>query len=128
MKSLWLALSLAVTCALGWVSWERLREESKKLEAQDGLRRLAVASAKAFPNGRLPKPGNFWRELGREPLLDPWGKPFSLEYPEPGSYFWRSYGPDGSPGTADDLVQAVDFSVAQDPLPPPGAPTATDAL
>lgn len=42
--------------------------------------------------------------------VDPWGHPYTYEYPgrtNPAGYDLRSAGPDGQPGTSDDIVNAT---------------------
>jgi general secretion pathway protein G len=69
---------------------------------QDGLNQL------------IAQPGDVsgWRGpyLKSDIPNDPWGHPYIYEYPgrlNPTGYDLRSIGPDGQPGTADDVVNAT---------------------
>ena len=68
---------------------------------QDGLQQLIVQ----------PADGTGWRGpyLGSDIPLDPWGHPYTYEYPgrlNPSGFDIISMGPDGQPGTADDIMNA----------------------
>lgn len=95
------------------------------------LRRLAVLTAESFPQGNASSEA-LWRLLGRDgPVLDPWGGAFALETRRIGDhtvFFWRSAGPDGAWGSADDLEQLVTFREGEGSQPPPERPdSALDA-
>jgi general secretion pathway protein G len=67
----------------------------------DGLNQLVVA----------PSDVTGWRGpyLKSDIPLDPWGHPYVYDFPgkvNPSGYDIRSNGPDGQPGTADDIVNA----------------------
>jgi general secretion pathway protein G len=69
---------------------------------QDGLQQLLVAPADI----------NGWRGpyLKSDIPLDPWGHPYVYEYPgrvNVNGYDLHSAGPDGQPGTADDIANAA---------------------
>ncbi len=66
---------------------------------QDGLNQLVAAPADV-PNWRGPY-------LKSEIPADPWGRPYTYEFPgrvNPSGYDLRSVGPDGQANTADDIV------------------------
>ena len=68
---------------------------------QDGLQQLLVA----------PPDVTGWRGpyLSSDIPLDPWGHPYVYEYPgriNPSGFDIVSMGPDGQPGTADDIMNA----------------------
>ena len=68
---------------------------------QDGLNQLLVQPPDV-PNWRGPY-------LKSDIPLDPWGRPYSYEFPgrvNPRGYDIVSMGPDGQAGTADDVVNA----------------------
>ncbi|MCB1224689.1 MAG: type II secretion system major pseudopilin GspG [Verrucomicrobiales bacterium] len=56
------------------------------------------------PSSR-PQPKN-WRPFLKKPLLDPWANPYNYRRPgqkDKGGFDIFSAGPDGAPGTADDI-------------------------
>lgn len=53
-----------------------------------------------------PKPRTWTQCLEKEALIDPWGNPYQYHYPgrkNSDSYDVYSMGPDGNPGTEDDI-------------------------
>ncbi|MCC6881703.1 MAG: type II secretion system major pseudopilin GspG [Verrucomicrobiales bacterium] len=55
--------------------------------------------------GSKPQPKS-WRQFLKKPLLDPWGNEYQYSFPgnhDPKGFDLSSNGPDGKPGTPDDI-------------------------
>lgn len=117
MKAAWLLLFTCLTGLQAWQGYLRLQKESKRVESQQGLARLAQVTVNLFPTGRPPMGNDFWKAIGREsPMLDPWGRAYVLENPMGTLYRWRGAGPDGGYDTGDDLVATIPYGL-QTPQP-----------
>lgn len=110
MRFLWLLLFLALSFSHGVWMAARLREESRKLDARDDVRRLSKVTLQFFKSGTPPSGDVFWKTIGRsEPLRDPWGLAYELDSPGPHEFRWASAGPDQKLRTSDDIFSRVPF-------------------
>lgn len=107
MRYIFLFIFIFLCLGLTYFIFQRFKEDKYRRMAQADLRRLALATDRIFSEKRIFIAADFWRELGRAPLKDPWGGEYLLELRNTQEYFWKSSGPDRASGTLDDLVEPV---------------------
>lgn len=110
MRAVWLIVTLALSLGLLFTLGRNFREESRREEAREDVKRLTKVTLRLFQNRRPPTGEHFWKEIGRaEPLRDPWGTPYRLEASSKTSFLWRSAAEDLRYQTGDDVLVEVPF-------------------